>query len=85
MEMLVFIVAWFVIGLGIAFLIGAAASVADASRVKPVIRPAQFAWAPLDATEVIERRRTRRKPAACYPTQLLEAKPARVYSVAAGQ
>jgi hypothetical protein len=78
MEMLLFIVAWFVIGFGIATLIGAAASVGDASLVKPVTRPAEFALeevngthAHLDATEVIERRRMRRKPAACYPTLFL--------------
>jgi hypothetical protein len=85
MEMLLFIVAWFVIGFGIATLIGAAASVGDASLIKPATRPSEIvqegvngANAHVDATEAIaaiERRRMRRKPAACYPTLLLAGRP----------
>ena len=77
MEILLLIVAWFVIGFGIATLIGAGASVGDASLIKPVTRPPEIALegvnganAHLGATEVIERRRMRRKPAVCYPTFL---------------
>ena len=79
---LLLIVAWFMIGFGIATLIGAAASVGDASLIKPLTRSAEIALegangvnAHLDATEVIERRRMRRKPAACYPTLLLAGRP----------
>ena len=73
MEILLLIVAWFAIGFGSATLIGAAASVGDSLLIKPATRPSEIALegvtganAHLDATQVIERRGMRIKPAACY-------------------
>jgi hypothetical protein len=74
MEILLLIVAWFVVGGGIALVIGAAASVGGVSLVKPVTCPVEIAFEEVNgayAHEVIERRRMRRKPAASYPTLLL--------------
>ena len=82
MEILLLIGAWFAIGLCIATLLGAAASVGEASLIKPETRPLDIALdgvnganAHVDATEAVERRRMRRKPAACYPTLLLAGRP----------
>lgn len=67
MEILLFIVAWFVVGCCIALLIGAAASLGDASLVKPVTRPAEVALDEVVEAKVTNRRRMRRKPAVIFP------------------